>query len=138
MPSAHLSILHRRRKAALSSPRRSRNQRISLCLSYPNCNANFQPMVYGVLTALRGPGGGFVPAKGAGDVSLYDVFMLYHGLTLSNECLLGHGACSDETACCVHRHWRPTKLLMESFLKAASFADLVEMREENRRKLLSS
>jgi Rrf2 family iron-sulfur cluster assembly transcriptional regulator len=91
-----------------------------------------------VVMAVRGPGGGFLLNKDPAEISLYDVFMLYDGLTLSNECLLGHGACSDETACCVHMHWKPTKRIVEEFLKATTIADLVQMREDKRRNLLDS
>jgi len=91
-----------------------------------------------VVMAVRSPGGGFVLNWDPAEISLYDVFMLYDGLTLSNECLLGHGACSDETACCVHQHWKPTKATIETFLKATSILDLLNMREDRRRLLLSN
>ncbi|NUO19496.1 Rrf2 family transcriptional regulator [bacterium] len=90
----------------------------------------------GVVTSLRGPGGGISLSHPPNQVSLYDVFMLYDGLTLSNECLLGHAICSDETACCVHRLWKPTKTEIERFLKGTSIADLLEMRQEQRDILL--
>lgn len=91
----------------------------------------------GVVSAVRGPGGGFILSKEPAEISLYDVFMLYDGLTLSTECLLGHGVCSDETACCVHQHWKPTKSSIENFLRSTSIEDLVNMREDRRQRLLA-
>jgi len=85
-----------------------------------------------IVTGSRGPGGGFTLAKDPTNISLYDIFLLYDGLTLAKDCLLGCGVCSDETACCVHQHWKQTKVAIERFLKTTSIADLAAMREDQR------
>lgn len=90
----------------------------------------------GVITGARGPGGGFTLAKSPKDISLYDISLLYDGLTLAQDCLLGCGVCSDETACCIHKHWKQTKSAIEQFLKSTSIADLAAMREDQRRNLI--
>ncbi len=86
----------------------------------------------GVVTGARGPGGGFTLAKDPEDISLYDIFLLYDGLTLAKDCLLGCGVCSDETACCIHEHWKNNKAAIEQFLKSTTIADLAVMRDEQR------
>ncbi|MBK8129637.1 MAG: Rrf2 family transcriptional regulator [bacterium] len=90
----------------------------------------------GIVSGARGPGGGFTFAKEPKDISLYDIFLLYDGLTLAKDCLLGCGICSDETACCIHQHWKQTKNSIEQFLKSTSIADLSAMREIQRESML--
>jgi len=92
----------------------------------------------GVVTGTRGPGGGFMLAKDPKDISLYDIFLLYDGLTLAKDCLLGCGVCSDETACCIHKHWKNTKAAIEQFLKSTTIADLSAMREEQRMSIVET
>lgn len=92
----------------------------------------------GIVLASRGPGGGFSLARSPAEISLNDIFLLYDGLTLSQDCLLGCGVCSDETACCVHQRWKQTKGAIEQFLTSTSIADLLLMREEHRRRLLEN
>ncbi len=92
----------------------------------------------GIVSGARGPGGGFALAKKPETISLYDIFLLYDGLTLAKDCLLGCGVCSDETACCIHKHWKKTKTAIEDFLKSTSIADLSAMREEQRNSLLET
>lgn len=90
----------------------------------------------GIVSGTRGPGGGFALARDPKEVSLHDIFLLYDGLTLAKDCLLGCGVCSDETACCIHEHWKQTKGAIELFLRSTSIADLAEMRGEQRLELL--
>lgn len=92
----------------------------------------------GVITGTRGRGGGFALAKEPCDIPLYDIFLLYDGLTLAKDCLLGCGVCSDETACCIHRHWKGTKSAIEVFLKSTTIADLVAMRDERRKSIIET
>lgn len=90
----------------------------------------------GIVSGIRGPGGGFTLAKEPKDISLYEIFLLYDGLTLAKDCLLGCGVCSDETACCIHKHWKNTKSAIEEFLKSTTIADLAAMRDEQRYSLI--
>jgi len=78
----------------------------------------------GIVTSVRGPGGGFRLAKDPAQISLYDVHVVFEGVTLTEECLLGHGKCSDATKCAVHRMWKGPKLALMSFLEETTIADL--------------
>ncbi|MCB9367300.1 MAG: Rrf2 family transcriptional regulator [Calditrichaeota bacterium] len=84
----------------------------------------------GFVNSSKGPGGGFTLLRKPDEIALYDVFILFDGLTLAQDCILGHGVCSDETACCVHQLWKTKKAEVESFLKLTTIADLVKMREK--------
>lgn len=91
-----------------------------------------------IVAGTRGPGGGFTFAKDPKDISLYDIFLLYDGLTLARECLLGCGVCSDETACSVHQKWKPTKMAIENFLRSTSIEDLASMHTEQLKSIVGS
>ncbi|NUO18888.1 Rrf2 family transcriptional regulator [bacterium] len=80
-----------------------------------------------ILTSNRGPGGGYKLAKSPEQISLQDVSVLFDGLTLANECLLGYGRCSDTTPCPVHKLWGPRKTYMQEFLRETTIASLLSL-----------
>jgi Rrf2 family protein len=84
---------------------------------------------HGMVTAARGRGGGFTLAKDSKKISLYDVFTLFEGLALTQDCLLGLGKCGEVCHCPVHVRWEPPKGHMENFLRTTTIADLAEMRD---------
>lgn len=84
----------------------------------------------GFVSSSKGPGGGFTLLRKPDKIALYDVFILFDGLTLAQDCILGHGVCSDETACCVHQLWKSKKAEVENFLKQTTIADLEKMRDK--------
>lgn len=85
----------------------------------------------GILTSSRGPGGGFRLARPADKISLQDVSVLFDGLSLANECLLGYGKCMDQTPCPVHKIWGPRKENVQEFLASTTIAELLAL--ESRR-----
>lgn len=80
-----------------------------------------------ILTSNRGPGGGYRLARSADQISLQDVSVLFDGLSLANECLLGYGKCSSTTPCPVHSLWGPRKEYMQDFLSSTSIAGLLAL-----------
>lgn len=62
-----------------------------------------------LLHSSRGRHGGFSLRHGAGKTSLLDIILLMEGARVDRECLLGLKACADETACPLHRKWKPVK-----------------------------
>jgi Rrf2 family protein len=85
----------------------------------------------GIVKATRGPGGGFVLAKKPDDINLFEIFVMFEGMVLANECLLGCGVCADETPCPIHELWGPKKIVLESFLGGTTIGDLVRLQEKN-------
>lgn len=62
-----------------------------------------------LLLSSRGRTGGFSLRPDVEKVSLLDVVLLTDGARMDRECLLGLKACQDETACPLHRKWKPVK-----------------------------
>jgi Rrf2 family protein len=62
-----------------------------------------------LLESSRGRAGGFCLRSGAEHSNLLDVVLLTDGRRMDRECLLGHKACQDATACPMHRGWKPVK-----------------------------
>lgn len=62
-----------------------------------------------LLHSWRGRHGGFSLREGAENTSLLDIVLLIEGSRVDRECLLGLKACTDETACPLHRKWKPVK-----------------------------
>ena len=62
-----------------------------------------------LLHSFRGRNGGFSLRSGAGKSNLLDILLLMDGPRVDRECLLGLKACQDETACPLHRKWKPVK-----------------------------
>jgi Rrf2 family iron-sulfur cluster assembly transcriptional regulator len=59
----------------------------------------------GILTSLRGPGGGVALARPPEQVSLLDMLRVLHGPALTRACLLGLPQCHDDGACPVRSRW---------------------------------
>jgi Rrf2 family protein len=83
----------------------------------------------GMIVATRGRGGGFALAISPKKICLYDIFVLFEGLSLTQDCLLGLGKCGEVCNCPVHDRWEVPKSQLEKFLKKTTIADLAEMRE---------
>ncbi|MCB9357807.1 MAG: Rrf2 family transcriptional regulator [Calditrichaeota bacterium] len=81
----------------------------------------------GILHSSRGPGGGFRLAKAANEINLQSISVLFDGLALANECLLGYGKCEDSTPCPIHKLWGPRKSEVEEFLTGTTIADLLAL-----------
>ncbi|HSO45778.1 MAG TPA: Rrf2 family transcriptional regulator [Rhodoferax sp.] len=62
-----------------------------------------------LLYSSRGRSGGFSLCPGAEKTSLLDIVLLTEGPRMDRECLLGLKVCTDETACPLHRKWKPVK-----------------------------
>ena len=84
---------------------------------------------HGMVKASRGRGGGFSLAKNPEEINLYDIFILFEGLALTQDCLLGLGKCGEVENCPVHDKWEHTKGQIEAFLKTTAISELAQMRE---------
>lgn len=62
-----------------------------------------------LLDSSRGRHGGFTLCSGAEHSNLLDIVLLMEGARVDRECLLGHKACNDETACLMHPEWKPVE-----------------------------
>lgn len=62
-----------------------------------------------LLDSSRGRHGGFSLCNGVENNNLLDIVLLMDGARVDRECLLGLKSCQDETACPMHRQWKPIK-----------------------------
>ena len=79
----------------------------------------------GVLTATRGPGGGFALARPAEELTLHEVIAPFVPLE-ARRCLLGGGVCSDKQPCAAHAEWSHVAAQVETFFGTATVATLLE------------
>lgn len=77
-----------------------------------------------VLDSVRGRSGGYRLRDGAAQTSLLDILLLMEGHHVDRECLLGLKACGDDTACPMHRKWKPVKQNVLSYLGRMTLSHL--------------
>jgi Rrf2 family protein len=82
----------------------------------------------GVLLSTRGRGGGFTLATDPGMLPVSSVLAPFGDLR-TRHCLLGHGICSDRTACVAHHAWKPTAEAITSFFRETTVAALLRSRD---------
>jgi Rrf2 family transcriptional regulator, iron-sulfur cluster assembly transcription factor len=78
----------------------------------------------GILSAVRGVGGGFRLGRPPDTISLLEVFETLQGPLLFNECLLGPGTCKRDGHCPVHPVWKQIQDGTERILALWTFSDL--------------
>lgn len=78
----------------------------------------------GVLASTRGRSGGFMLAADAALLPVSSVLAPFGDLH-TRHCLLGHGVCSDRTACVAHHAWKPTSEAIMSFFRETTIAALL-------------
>lgn len=80
----------------------------------------------GMVHSVRGRLGGFRLAKQASQIGLLEIVMQVEGSELKQDCLLGLKKCSDETACAMHKRWRPIKEQIFRILEEHNLAKLAQ------------
>jgi Rrf2 family protein len=79
----------------------------------------------GLVTATRGPGGGFRLAVPAASITLDDVIEVFDEARTHERCLLGGTTCSSETPCAAHRKWGAVRDSTRAAYRSTTIADLV-------------
>ena len=79
-----------------------------------------------LLDSSRGRYGGFNLRDGAAQTNLLAIVLLTEGRRIDRECLLGLKACGDETACPMHRQWKPLKREMLAYLGRVTLTHLAK------------
>lgn len=79
-----------------------------------------------LLDSSRGRYGGFSLREGADKTNLLDIVLLMEGSRADRECLLGLKTCGDDTACPMHRRWKPVKKEMLSYLSHVTLNHLAK------------
>ena len=78
----------------------------------------------GFVKSIRGKNGGYVFAKNANSITLWDVINAVEGVENYTGCILGFSECSDENPCSLHDLYVPVRNRITSFLNTTTIADL--------------
>lgn len=78
----------------------------------------------GILSSIRGPGGGYSFAMPPETISLSQVIVSVESGPRFDLCILGYEHCSDLDPCPLHHFWAPIKNSALGMLKERTVADL--------------
>ena len=79
----------------------------------------------GLLSSMRGPGGGFTLASQPSNVRLVEVIRLFDARDGDHTCLMGQDQCRAEGPCPAHSRWAVVKEQVTSFLSDTTISDLM-------------
>ncbi len=79
----------------------------------------------GLVSSVRGPGGGFQLRTPSQRVTAYEIVALFEDLGSRRRCFLGRDICSDEHSCSAHDRWKRVWAVYEEFLQKTTLTTLV-------------
>lgn len=81
----------------------------------------------GIVSAVRGTGGGYRMSRAADEVKLVEVVSLFDPPRANPGCLLAsQGECSDNNPCAAHERWCQVRATYESFLESTTVAEFAK------------
>lgn len=85
----------------------------------------FQKMTQaGLLESFRGPNGGIMLARPAGQITLRDIVLAIDGPDLFRECVLGLPGCGNERPCPMHSRWAVERERIEAMFGRTTLAEM--------------
>lgn len=88
----------------------------------------------GMISAVRGSGGGYSLGRAAEKIYLIEVAELFDGPRAKPECFLGHHKkCSDANPCSAHQAWRDVRNAYIRLLETTTLASISEVQPAPRR-----
>ncbi len=78
----------------------------------------------GLARSFRGPGGGIALSRSPQAINLWDIVRAMDGAPVTEWCVLGLQACSEETPCPVHHQFGPIRKDMRRLLEKTTLASL--------------
>ncbi len=79
-----------------------------------------------LLTSVRGRKGGYALNEGAETTDMLQLLLLMEGSKYTQDCFLGLKTCGDETACPMHREWKPIKERIVALLREQNVGALAD------------
>jgi len=79
----------------------------------------------GLVESQKGLGGGFRLARGAADITLFDVVEPIEHVSRWSGCILGLPACNDAAPCALHDRWKAARNAYLQMLHKTTLAELV-------------
>ncbi|HUI09078.1 MAG TPA: Rrf2 family transcriptional regulator [Bacteroidota bacterium] len=84
----------------------------------------------GLLSSVKGPGGGFSLGMPARDITLFHVVEAIDGVDLTQKCVMGFAECSGKHPCSVHSKWATLRDGIYAMLVGKNIAQLAaEMKQ---------
>ncbi|OYY97315.1 MAG: Fe-S cluster assembly transcriptional regulator IscR [Methylophilales bacterium 16-45-7] len=87
----------------------------------------------GLVTSVRGPGGGYRLAKPHHEISVSSIITAVDELIDATQCG-GNENCHDEGRCMTHDLWTSLNSKILEYLSGVSLADMVEMQQQKKNK----
>lgn len=85
---------------------------------------------HNILLSTKGPKGGFLLARPAKEITLYDIIILFDGQHLFEKCLIGISTCSpylhDKVQCPIHKSYLPISLQLQELFKSQTIEILAK------------
>jgi Rrf2 family iron-sulfur cluster assembly transcriptional regulator len=82
---------------------------------------------HGLVTSVRGPGGGYRLGKHSGSIAVADVIYAVNESINATRCG-GKGDCQAGNECLTHSLWTDLSIRIEEFLQSITLSELVEQR----------
>ena len=79
-----------------------------------------------IVRSIRGPEGGYVLARNAGDITLYEIFDAIEGSPTLVKCLEDNKPCHMSDACMVRNFWNDYQEYIRKYLDDMSLQDLLD------------
>lgn len=93
----------------------------------------FQTLVRaGLLSSVKGRGGGFALRRPAGQITLYDIVQAVDGTERFDRCLIGRSTCDDWQSCPLHAQWKPIREAIDRMLHDTTLADMARKSNDKR------
>ncbi|CCQ11055.1 Iron-sulfur cluster regulator IscR [Pseudoalteromonas luteoviolacea B = ATCC 29581] len=81
---------------------------------------------HGLVSSVRGPGGGYLLGREAGAISVGDVISAVDESVDATRCHGSTGGCQSGLRCLTHSLWSDLSVRIEDFLNSITLAELVE------------
>lgn len=80
----------------------------------------------GLVTSMRGPGGGYMLARGAGGITIAEIMEAVEEPVQMTRCTSEAGGCVADRRCLTHDLWRALGNHIVAFLDSVSLADVID------------
>ncbi len=79
----------------------------------------------GLVEGRKGGRGGFRLARGAGQITLYDILDPVERISHVRQCILGKPQCSHRDPCALHKGWAPVREEQLAFLRETTLKEVM-------------
>jgi Rrf2 family transcriptional regulator, iron-sulfur cluster assembly transcription factor len=80
----------------------------------------------GILQSHKGPKGGVVLARDAGNITILDIVIAIDGQKVFTECVLGLPGCGAQRPCPMHNHWVTVREDLRGMFSSKTLANTTE------------